>query len=277
MVLEKSVFVLSMTELGKSNVNAPSGEGSFISATSKFVIANTETGSAVGYWLRTLRKYESGYVFFVNPSGSVDSTAADNSIYYARPAFTLPADFLISDGTSPSQAIALQGGTAGQSIEVIYSGTVSADWVTAGQTITSDGVYGAGLLDGVLQVWGADRPNTVQIAVVSYVGTGRYGASNPLSITTEFPADVIIRVATSAEEANIENVFTCYNTYCTVIMSEVGEDWTRGIGFSSSESYITNTWSKKSADGRTLYWYGLNLSDCSNDSGRTYYYVAIKF
>lgn len=187
------------------------------------------------------------------------------------------ADFLISDGTSPSQAIALQGGTAGQTIEVIYSGTVYADWVTAGQTITSDGVYGAGLLDGVLQVWGADRPNTVQIAVVSYVGTGRYGASNPLSITTEFPADVIIRVATSAEEANIENVFTCYNTYCTVIMSEVGEDWTRGIGFSSSETYITNTWSKKSADGRTLYWYGLNLSDCSNDSGRTYYYVAIKF
>ena len=276
-VLEKSVFVLSMTELGKSNVNAPSGEGSFISATSKFVIANTETGSAVGYWLRTLRKYESGYVFFVNPSGSVDSTAADNSIYYARPAFTLPADFLISDGTSPSQAIALQGGTAGQSIEVIYSGTVSADWVTEGQVIDSEGVYGVGVLDGVLQVWSKDRPNTVQIEIGSYIGTGKYGKTNPLSITTEFAADVIIMIATSATEANIPNVFTCYNAYCPVIMSKVGADWTRGIGFKLGESYITNTWSKKSSDGRTLYWYGNNLSDCANDSGRTYYYMAIKF
>lgn len=117
----------------------------------------------------------------------------------------------------------------------------------------------------------------VQIEIGSYIGTGKYGETNPLSITTEFAADVIIMIATSATEANIPNVFTCYNAYCSVIMSKVGADWTRGIGFKLGESYITNTWSKKSSDGRTLHWYGNNLSDCANDSGRTYYYMAIKF
>ncbi len=60
-------------------------------------------------------------------------------------------------------AIALKSGTAGQSIEVIYSGTVAAgDWVTEGQVITSHGVYGAGVLAGVLQVWSKYMPRGPQ-------------------------------------------------------------------------------------------------------------------
>lgn len=253
-VLEKSVFVLSMTELGKSNVNAPSGEGSFISATSKFVIANTETGSAVGYWLRTLRKYESGYVFFVNPSGSVDSTAADNSIYYARPAFTLPADFLISDGTSPSQAIALQGGTEGQTIEVIYSGTVYADWVTAGQTITSNGVYGVGVLDGVLQVWSAERPG--QIVTGSYTGTGQNGLStqNSLSFNRQ-PLAVII----SDNSGAYNGIFIYGSSYGPVLTG-------------SSNYKNTLSWS-----ANVVSWYtdsGAGPSAQLNASGTMYHYTA---
>lgn len=67
-------------------------------------------------------------------------------------------------------AIALKSGTAGQSIEVIYSGTVAADWVTEGQVITSPGVYGAGVLAGVLQVWGRDRPQNTKMATGVFVG-----------------------------------------------------------------------------------------------------------
>lgn len=246
-VLEKSVFVLSMTELGKSNVNAPSGEGSFISATSKFVIANTETGSAVGYWLRTLRKYESGYVFFVNPSGSVDSTAADNSIYYARPAFTLPADFLISDGTSPSQAIALQGGTAGQTIEVIYSGTVYADWVTSGQTITSDGVYGFGLMDGVLWV----RPywDSTPYAIGQYIGDDQ----SPRKISLGFrPALIIMTSSSNLSISGVPNggFITSVATY-------------------NDKNYLTIT-----DDGFSV---GIGANDdFYNVSGKNYRYVAFK-
>lgn len=67
-------------------------------------------------------------------------------------------------------AIALKSGTAGQSIEVIYSGTVAADWVTEGQVITSPGVYGAGVLAGVLQIWGRDRPQNTKMATGVFVG-----------------------------------------------------------------------------------------------------------
>lgn len=67
-------------------------------------------------------------------------------------------------------AIALKSGTAGQSIEVIYSGTVAADWVTKGRVISSPGVYGAGVLDGVLQVWGRGRPQNTKMATGVFVG-----------------------------------------------------------------------------------------------------------
>lgn len=60
--------------------------------------------------------------------------------------------------TTSTQAIALQSGNAGQTIPVCYSGIVKADWATEGQQITSDGVYGAGIVDGVLQVWSKYRP-----------------------------------------------------------------------------------------------------------------------
>lgn len=78
-------------------------------------------------------------------------------------------------------AIALQGGTAEQSIEVIYSGTVAADWVTDGQVISSPGVYGAGVLDGVLQVWSKDRPDNVVTG--TYIGDGAPSQTIQLGFT----------------------------------------------------------------------------------------------
>ena len=51
-----------------------------------------------------------------------------------------------------STAIALQPGTAGQSIECIFSGTTNASFVSEGQIIDSPGVYGVGVLDGILRV-----------------------------------------------------------------------------------------------------------------------------
>lgn len=60
-----------------------------------------------------------------------------------------------------STAIALQSGTAGQSIECIFSGTTNAAWATEGQVIDSPGVYGVGIMDGILQVWSKERPGVV--------------------------------------------------------------------------------------------------------------------
>ena len=96
---------------------------------------------------------------------------AGNSSYGTVTTLTISGNQIAGSFVDGSQdAIALKSGTAGQSIEVIYSGTVAADWVTEGQAITSPGVYGAGVLDGVLQVWGRDRPQNTKMSTVVFVG-----------------------------------------------------------------------------------------------------------
>lgn len=96
---------------------------------------------------------------------------AGNSSYGTVTTLTISGNQIAGSFVDGSQdAIALKSGTAGQSIEVIYSGTVAADWVTEGQVITSPGVYGAGVLDGVLQVWGRDRPQNTKMATGVFVG-----------------------------------------------------------------------------------------------------------
>lgn len=96
---------------------------------------------------------------------------AGNSSYGTVTTLTISGNQIAGSFVDGSQdAIALKSGTAGQSIEVIYSGTVAADWVTEGQVITSPGVYGAGVLAGVLQVWGRDRPQNTKMATGVFVG-----------------------------------------------------------------------------------------------------------
>lgn len=96
---------------------------------------------------------------------------AGNSSYGTVTTLTISGNQIAGSFVDGSQdAIALKSGTAGQSIEVIYSGTVAADWVTEGQVITSPGVYGAGVLAGVLQVWGRGRPQNTKMATGVFVG-----------------------------------------------------------------------------------------------------------
>ena len=107
---------------------------------------------------------------------------AGNSIYGTVTTLTISGNQIAGSFVDGSQdAIALKSGTAGQSIEVIYSGTVAADWVTEGQVISSPGVYGAGVLDGVLQVWSKDRPDNVVTG--TYIGDGAPSQTIQLGFT----------------------------------------------------------------------------------------------
>lgn len=107
---------------------------------------------------------------------------AGNSSYGTVTTLTVSGNQIAgSFGDGSQDAIALQGGTAGQSIEVIYSGTVAVDWVTEGQVISSPGVYGAGVLDGVLQVWSKDRPDNVVTG--TYIGDGAPSQTIQLGFT----------------------------------------------------------------------------------------------
>lgn len=170
-------------------------------------------------------------------------------------------------------AIALKSGTAGQSIEVIYSGTVAADWVTEGQVISSPGVYGAGVLDGVLQVWSKDRPVGTKIVTGSYIGTGTYGEGNPNSITFDF-TPILFWVVKYRVEGT---------TYFSQEMSEspmiytpiLSENYTEGGGF-YNDAAASRSYAKVADNGKTIIWYHAdNATKQLNSSGYAYYYLAI--
>ena len=91
--LQRAVFQLSLTELGKSDTSAKK-EGSALPIASTLQIAY-RNGSAVTQWTRTPNTSGSSRVCFLGTNGYV------NNYYYSysvgsRPAFTLPSDFIIT-------------------------------------------------------------------------------------------------------------------------------------------------------------------------------------
>ena len=153
-------------------------------------------------------------------------------------------------------AIALEGGSAGDTIEVIFSGETAAPWVEEGQNIDSSGVRAYAPVDNVLSVlpwWFAGA----RIATGSYTGTGTYGPSNPNTLTLGFvPKLVIIADTTDASRMNI---------------------WYTGLsqGIYPYNSYLYN---KYTLSGTMLSWYNnqaTSAGDQLNFSGREYAYLAI--
>lgn len=92
--LQRAVFQLSLTELGKSATYANT-EGTALPIASTLQIAY-RNGSAVRQWTRTPRASGSYYVCCLNSNGSIAIDGCNYS-YGSRPAFTLPSDFIITD------------------------------------------------------------------------------------------------------------------------------------------------------------------------------------
>lgn len=126
--------------------------------------------------------------------------------------------------------------------------------------------------------------NKVQIATGSYTGTGTYGASNPNSLTFDFAPKVIMAVCAryTNSGSNFPNgysyapFFAETNQHNVVHMDALTSDaygWRAGLGQTNSSKY---PYGKKSADGKTLYWYHEGGAGYQyNTSGYTYYYIAI--
>lgn len=201
-------------------------------------------------------------------------SAAGNSGYGTSTILTVMGNQIAGSFMDGSQdAIALQSGTAGQSIEVVYSGTVAADWVTEGQVVDSPGVYGAGVMSGVLQAWSKDRPVDTKIVTGSYIGTGTYGAKNPNSITFDF-APILFWVVKYRVEGN--TYFAQEENESPMIYTPIlSENYTEGGGFYNN-SAASRSYAKVADNGKTIIWYHAdNASNQLNNSGYAYYYIAI--
>ena len=92
--LQRAVFQLSLTELGKS-ASHTNTEGAALPIASTLQIAY-RNGAATTQWTRTPSTNYDGYVFRLNTDGNAGINYYDNS-NGSRPAFTLPSDFIITD------------------------------------------------------------------------------------------------------------------------------------------------------------------------------------
>lgn len=97
--LERAIFLLSVTELGKTASYANT-EGTALSIASSLQIAYLN-GSAVVQWTRS--PYTSGtyYACYLYTNGNVSDGVCNNT-YGSRPAFTLPSTLSVSDDGSVS-------------------------------------------------------------------------------------------------------------------------------------------------------------------------------
>jgi len=97
--LSRSVFLLSVTELGKSAFYANT-EGSALPIASTLQIAYLN-GSATTQWTRSPDTYYTSYAGCLDSNGNVISRVC-NGTYGSRPAFTLPSSLSVSDDGSVS-------------------------------------------------------------------------------------------------------------------------------------------------------------------------------
>ena len=97
--LERAIFLLSVTELGRSASYANT-EGTALSIASSLQIAYLN-GSAVVQWTRSPHTNNTYSAVFLNTSGSVNYSSC-SSTSGSRPAFTLPSTLSVSDDGSVS-------------------------------------------------------------------------------------------------------------------------------------------------------------------------------
>lgn len=97
--LERAIFLLSVTELGRSASYANT-EGTALSIASSLQIVYLN-GSAVVQWTRSPRTSHTNNAYYLNTGGGVNNDGCYGT-YGSRPAFTLPSTLSVSDDGSVS-------------------------------------------------------------------------------------------------------------------------------------------------------------------------------
>ena len=97
--LERAIFLLSVTELGRSASYANT-EGTALSIASSLQIAYLN-GSAVAQWTRSPRTDDTHCAYYLGTNGNVSNGYCGRT-YGSRPAFTLPSTLSVSDDGSVS-------------------------------------------------------------------------------------------------------------------------------------------------------------------------------
>ena len=101
-----------------------------------------------------------------------------------------------------------------------------------------------------------------KIQLISYVGTGTTGRDGACSITAEFEIACAFMIGSS------------YMLGAYMIGNQLSESYIQHKGFCTDYGSPYG-YGKKSADGKTFYWYNKYADDQFNTSGETYYVLVM--
>ncbi len=146
------------------------------------------------------------------------------------------------------------------------------NYITKRQPVTGYAAIPAGTTIEYLGKLG----DKARVQVVSYVGTGTYGSSNPNSLTFNF-APKIVKFLFQVEvgignHSKIENFQQDGEQYY-MVSDRLTTEFAQGEGFGYNSYAVRG---KKSADGKTFTWYtDINSQAQGNQKGMKYYFIAI--
>lgn len=120
--------------------------------------------------------------------------------------------------------------------------------------------------------------------VVTRAGTGKSGSSYPCSITFPFAPSVVIWLGKVTSGITISGGIrdgSSNSTFAMIVTDRLTTSYQSGRAFGDACQYAVS--SKKSADGKTIYWHTDGTTNNStyagyqcNTSGVTYYFLGIK-
>lgn len=238
--LERSVFLLSVTELGKSHIYANvEGSALFIASTLQIAYLN---GSPTYQWTRSPNTGNPANSWRLLSDGNVDSGSCLNA-HGSRPCFTLPSTF--------TATYYVDGNGALHDAQEYDQGGDFYD-----------------LLGNVVP--------SVKIATGSYVGTGTSGNAYPNSLTLPFIPKVVIVNTTRRTDGQYTPAYRFGVFFCYGLDSEynsLGGAWmyvnNNTVAGSLNENYAKLV-------GTTLSWYTKASGAASQLNGSYQYdYLAI--
>lgn len=150
------------------------------------------------------------------------------------------------------------------------------DGVTDYLTSTDRNAYTDGTVGNTTITYLGQLGGGARIEVVSYVGTGTYGVNNPCSITADFKIKAVLYVAEMRDGRLIPGSASYYDTD-SMFSDILTTNFIVGKGLYCGEpGYYNRGYGKKSADGKTFYWYSSKDAESQlNYSSSTYFLVVI--
>lgn len=152
---------------------------------------------------------------------------------------------------------------------------IEDDWTVKYYTSSSKDEYSS------YEYLGQIGEKSPRFQFVSYAGTDVYGEENPNSLTFDFAPDMVYwigkeKVSNSIFHPNYNNI-TDHNA--VVMMQKLSTEWTEGVEYAFTEDATAyHNYSKRSEDGKTIYWYNKYTSNGqSNSTTYIYHFVGIKF